>query len=102
MNRTISLVAATLACVVVAASAHAAETLRVGKAVAEAFSFVPLDIGIRKGFFEDGQYLKLVEYCPGALVSGTRGMWPHLPLASPRTAHYAGPAGRCVTARDSA
>ncbi len=29
----------------------AAETLRVGKAVAEAFSFVPLDIGTRKGFF---------------------------------------------------
>ena len=52
MNRTISLVATTLACVVVAASAHAAETLRVGKAVAEAFSFVPLDIGIRKGFFK--------------------------------------------------
>ena len=52
MNRTISLVAATLACVVAAASAHAAETLRVGKAVAEAFSFVPLDIGIRKGFFK--------------------------------------------------
>ncbi len=52
MNRTISLVAATLAGVVVAASAHAAETLRVGKAVAEAFSFVPLDIGIRKGFFK--------------------------------------------------
>jgi ABC-type nitrate/sulfonate/bicarbonate transport system substrate-binding protein len=31
--------------------ATAAETLRVGKAVAEAFSFVPLDIGMRKGFF---------------------------------------------------
>jgi len=30
---------------------RAAEQLRVGKAVAEAFSFVPLDIGIRKGFF---------------------------------------------------
>ena len=29
----------------------AAETLRVGKAVAEAFSFVPLDIGTRKGLF---------------------------------------------------
>ena len=52
MNRTISLVAATLVGVVAAASAHAAETLRVGKAVAEAFSFVPLDIGIRKGFFK--------------------------------------------------
>src|SRR5215510_15237245 len=32
-------------------SASAAETLRVGKAVPEAFSFVPLDIGMRKGFF---------------------------------------------------
>src|SRR5215471_2732472 len=31
--------------------AGAAETLRVGKAVPEAFSFVPLDIGMRKGFF---------------------------------------------------
>jgi len=29
----------------------AAEKLRVGKAVPEAFSFVPLDVGIRKGFF---------------------------------------------------
>jgi ABC-type nitrate/sulfonate/bicarbonate transport system substrate-binding protein len=34
-----------------ASSACAAEKLRVGKAVPEAFSFVPLDIGIRKGFF---------------------------------------------------
>ena len=31
--------------------ATAAETLRVGKAVPEAFSFVPLDIGIRHGMF---------------------------------------------------
>src|ERR1700758_263689 len=31
--------------------AGAAETLRVGKAVPEAFSFVPLDVGMRKGFF---------------------------------------------------
>src|SRR5258707_379764 len=30
---------------------QAAEKLRVGKAVPEAFSFVPLDIGMRKGFF---------------------------------------------------
>jgi ABC-type nitrate/sulfonate/bicarbonate transport system substrate-binding protein len=29
----------------------AAETLRVGKAVPEAFSFVPLDVGMRKGLF---------------------------------------------------
>ena len=33
------------------ARASAAETLRVGKAVPEAFSFVPLDIGMRKGLF---------------------------------------------------
>ena len=33
------------------AGACAAETLRVGKAVPEAFSFVPLDIGMRKGLF---------------------------------------------------
>jgi NitT/TauT family transport system substrate-binding protein len=36
---------------VLASSADAAEKLRVGKAVPEAFSFVPLDIGIRKGVF---------------------------------------------------
>jgi ABC-type nitrate/sulfonate/bicarbonate transport system substrate-binding protein len=35
-----------------AAPAQAAEKLRVGKAVPEAFSFVPLDIGIKKGFFQ--------------------------------------------------
>ena len=34
------------------ANAAAAEKLRVGKAVPEAFSFVPLDIGIHKGFFQ--------------------------------------------------
>jgi NitT/TauT family transport system substrate-binding protein len=34
-----------------AAPGEAAEKLRVGKAVPEAFSFVPLDVGIRKGFF---------------------------------------------------
>jgi NitT/TauT family transport system substrate-binding protein len=33
------------------APANAAEKLRVGKAVPEAFSFVPLDVGMRKGFF---------------------------------------------------
>ena len=32
-------------------AAFAAEKLRVGKAVPEAFSFTPLDIGIKKGFF---------------------------------------------------
>jgi NitT/TauT family transport system substrate-binding protein len=48
---TTSLCAIGLACAL-AAPAHAAETLRVGKAVAEAFSFVPLDIGMREGFFK--------------------------------------------------
>jgi NitT/TauT family transport system substrate-binding protein len=36
---------------VLLATAARAETLRVGKAVPDAFSFVPLDIGVRKGFF---------------------------------------------------
>ena len=36
---------------VVGAPTGAAEKLHVGKAVPEAFSFVPLDIGMRKGFF---------------------------------------------------
>src|SRR5262245_31072545 len=36
---------------ILAPPAGAAEKLRVGKAVPEAFSFVPLDIGLRKGFF---------------------------------------------------
>jgi ABC-type nitrate/sulfonate/bicarbonate transport system substrate-binding protein len=34
------------------ASAHAADTLKVGKAVPEAFSFVPLDVGMQMGFFK--------------------------------------------------
>jgi NitT/TauT family transport system substrate-binding protein len=36
---------------ILASPANAVEKLRVGKAVPEAFSFVPLDIGMRKGFF---------------------------------------------------
>jgi ABC-type nitrate/sulfonate/bicarbonate transport system substrate-binding protein len=36
-----------------AAPAGAADKLRVGKAVPEAFSFVPLDIGMRKGLFQN-------------------------------------------------
>jgi len=35
-----------------ASSSVAAEKLRVGKAVPEAFSFVPLDVGMRKGIFQ--------------------------------------------------
>jgi NitT/TauT family transport system substrate-binding protein len=53
VNRTISFLAIAFACAFAAAPVQAAETLRVGKAVAEAFSFVPLDIGIRKGFFKE-------------------------------------------------
>jgi NitT/TauT family transport system substrate-binding protein len=43
-------VLAVVAPILLAAAARA-ETLRVGKAVPNAFSFVPLDIGLRKGFF---------------------------------------------------
>jgi NitT/TauT family transport system substrate-binding protein len=50
-NCGVTLLAAALAGALIAAPALAAETLRVGKAVPEAFSFTPLDIGIRKGFF---------------------------------------------------
>ena len=42
---------AALMLLLAASSAGAAEKLRVGKAVPEAFSFVPLDVGMRKGFF---------------------------------------------------
>jgi len=40
-----------LALLALSAPAHA-EVLRVGKAVPEAFSFVPLDVGMRYGFFK--------------------------------------------------
>src|SRR5258708_23343668 len=50
-NRTITLLAAALAGALACTAAQGAEPLRVGKAVPEAFSFTPLDIGIRKGFF---------------------------------------------------
>ena len=52
-NRIVTLLAAVLAGALIAAPALAAETLRVAKAVPEAFSFTPLDIGIRKGFFKE-------------------------------------------------
>jgi len=58
-TRTITLLAAALAGALAGAPARAAETLRVAKAVPEAFSFTPLDIGIRKGFF--GKYGVAVE-----------------------------------------
>jgi ABC-type nitrate/sulfonate/bicarbonate transport system substrate-binding protein len=43
---------ALLAAAVLAATAATAETLRVGKAGREAFSFVPVDIGVRTGIFK--------------------------------------------------
>ena len=52
MNRAASCLWIIAFALILAASASAAEKLRVGKAVPEAFSFVPLDIGIKKGFFE--------------------------------------------------
>src|SRR5258705_657494 len=40
-------------CILLAGSqASAQEKLRVGKAVAEAFAFVPLDVGVRQGIFK--------------------------------------------------
>jgi NitT/TauT family transport system substrate-binding protein len=44
--------AALLLATAVASAAASAETLRVGKAVPEAFSFVPLDVGMRTGIFK--------------------------------------------------
>ena len=41
-----------LATVLLAAPAGAVDKLKVGKAVPEAFSFVPLDIGMKKGLFQ--------------------------------------------------
>ncbi len=55
MKRRTAPSAATLAfafACLLAATPAPAETLRVGKAVPEAFSFVPLDIGMRQGFFK--------------------------------------------------
>jgi ABC-type nitrate/sulfonate/bicarbonate transport system substrate-binding protein len=50
--RTISLFAAALMVAFAAMPARANETLRVGKAVPEAFSFVPLDVGMRESLFK--------------------------------------------------
>src|ERR1700704_262823 len=47
--RTLTCVAA--AVLLLASPSGAAEKLRVGQAVPEAFSFVPLDVGMRQGFF---------------------------------------------------
>jgi NitT/TauT family transport system substrate-binding protein len=52
-THTITLLIAALAAAFTGAPAQAVETLRVGKAVPEAFSFTPLDVGMRKGLFKD-------------------------------------------------
>ena len=52
MIRSLTLLALMAAWVLSTIDARAAEMLRVGKAVPEAFSFTPLDIGIRKGIFK--------------------------------------------------
>jgi len=65
VNRPILLAAAALglALSAVPAGAQPAQTLRVGKAVPEAFTFTPLDIGMRKGFFaQNGLDIKEVSF----------------------------------------
>src|SRR5215510_14875266 len=52
MTRTIGIVLAAAVATLAAAPAAAAEKLRVGKAVPEAFSFVPPDVGMRNGIFQ--------------------------------------------------
>ncbi|MGB6534967.1 MAG: ABC transporter substrate-binding protein [Xanthobacteraceae bacterium] len=52
LNRISPLLVALLACALGIAPARSADMLRVGKAVPEAFSFTPLDIGMREGFFK--------------------------------------------------
>lgn len=51
LPRLVLMLGAAILLAVSAGMARAADTLRVGKAVPEAFSFVPLDIGIQKGLF---------------------------------------------------
>ncbi len=52
MKRTIFILSVTMACALGLTRADAATRLRVGKAVPQAFSFVPLDVGMQKGFFK--------------------------------------------------
>src|SRR3974377_698816 len=51
MNNAPAAVLTLTASILMFASSAAAELLRVGKAVPEAFSFIPLDVGMRKGIF---------------------------------------------------
>jgi NitT/TauT family transport system substrate-binding protein len=50
--RVLAKMATVLVAVALSAPASAAEKMRVGKAVAEAFSFVPPDVGMRSGIFQ--------------------------------------------------
>jgi NitT/TauT family transport system substrate-binding protein len=60
---------AVLAAHAATASAARAEVLRVGKAVPEAFSFVPLDIGMRQGFFKKyGLDIESSAYSSGGML----------------------------------
>jgi NitT/TauT family transport system substrate-binding protein len=52
LARTTTLIVAALAAALIGAPARA-DTLRVGKAVPEAFSFTPLDVGMHEGFFKN-------------------------------------------------
>jgi NitT/TauT family transport system substrate-binding protein len=51
-KRLCSVVSVTCLALLVCQQAVAQEKLRVGKAVAEAFAFVPLDVGVRQGIFK--------------------------------------------------
>ena len=51
MNNAPAAVLTLTASILMFASSAAAELLRVGKAVPEAFSFIPLDVGMRRGIF---------------------------------------------------
>jgi NitT/TauT family transport system substrate-binding protein len=63
VNRPILLAVAALGLALFAAQAQPAQTLRVGKAVPEAFTFTPLDIGMRKGFFaQNGLDIKEISF----------------------------------------
>jgi ABC-type nitrate/sulfonate/bicarbonate transport system substrate-binding protein len=55
---------------ILSAPATSAEVLRVGKAVPEAFSFVPLDIGVRSGFFKKyGIEIEASAYSSGGMLT---------------------------------
>ncbi len=72
------LVAAALAAIVAVPAARADDTLKVGSAVPNAFSFVPLTVGIQEGIFAKHHLPKIQEYGMGgsaklqqALIAGS-------------------------------